>query len=268
VSSPGGVISARLNAGSWQRQRLMDGWFAARDVGYGNGHFVTVGWTKYRDSEGFYTQGQEIAQIFRATDPAGEWDMMWSSAVDNSIIYRVRYLAGMWVAVGHQASLPLLLISYDNAVTWQQVDLPAGFTASALYDVDVITRPETGIRTWYFASNGAVLHATDGFPAASWAHSTTLHGPDGLATVQCVRGNDLGQLVAASSQCIWYSADGINWISYATPAYDPRSVAWFNDQWVVSGESLLTSTTYWTSQDGLAWTAANNGVQATVLIEA
>ena len=43
--------------------------------------------------------------------------------------------------------------------------------------------------------------------------------------------------------------------------YGLKSVFWDVNVWLVSGDSMLTQYTYWTSFDAINWTPRNNGIQ-------
>lgn len=145
-------------------------------------------------------------------------------------------------------------IGPPDPYTWKRVTLPDAFADRPLYDLC-----QYGGRLW-FCGRGMVVD-TDDMVAGDWHVAVFVDTSSPKPDYVAMSVNPAGHMVAASSQHILWSTDQVEWYSYSNIGYFFRSVAWFNDHWIVGAYSNLTQYTYFTSTDTTTWRARNNLVQ-------
>jgi len=261
ATSSSGYISSSFDFGqTWTTGSIIDGDFSPMAIQYGtnssgnNGIFMLVGSQKYRNDEQSHSAHDEVAQIF--TSPNGfedSWTMVYSQDSQNSILYGIRNINGIWISCGSADDLPLLLYSLDNGYSWDQIILPSQFNGVRLFDVTYTNN------NFYISAFGVIIYTTN-ITTSSWNATNFVKPTQALPDFKQIQSNPDGQIVAVSSGMIYYSLDGATWQSHEEPGYQFTSVIWFNNHWVVGCRSLLTTYTYFISTDTITWTGYNNGM--------
>lgn len=155
---------------------------------------------------------------------------------------------------GAVATANIGAVGPPDPYTWQRISLPDSFANRPVYD---LCQYEGNL---YVSGRGMVVHTNDivdGEWLADVFIDTTARKPDYVA----IGVNPRGQMVATSSMDILWSLDRVEWRTYTNQGYFFRSVAWFNDHWIVGAYSNLTQYTYFTSATTHTWRARNNLVQ-------
>lgn len=145
-------------------------------------------------------------------------------------------------------------IGPPDPYTWQRIPVPDAFAGRPVYDLC-----QYGNRLW-FSGRGMII-STDDPIDGGWQAEVFTDSPARLPDYVSIAVNPAGQMVATSSFDILWSTDRVEWHRHFEPGYYFRSVAWFNDHWIVGAYSNLTQYTYFTSTDTSSWRARNNLVQ-------
>lgn len=155
---------------------------------------------------------------------------------------------------GASATCTVAAIGPPDPYTWQRITLPDDYADRPIYDLC-----QYDGRLW-FSGRGMVID-TDDMVDGSWHTAvfvdTVMNKPDYVA----IGVNPAGHMVCASSRDVLWSKDRVEWYTYENQGYFFRSVAWFDDHWIVGAYSNLTQYTNFTSTDTSTWRSRNNLVQ-------
>jgi hypothetical protein len=245
ISSVGNV-AVSTNFINWEiTTQLEGGYFSPLSIDYGNSIFATCGFNKNNSSF------NETAIIFHSAD-GSTWNNSYTNSISPSILYSIKYINAMWVAVGQSNNTPLVIYSTD-AVNWAVLDVPDEFNDFIFYDVDYFNN------YYYFSSNSYIVNNLN--LSTTWGASAKLESDYSNTNFTKIGINSNGQAVAVSSGAIYSSTDLTTWNKFQYPGYAFISVAYFNNNWLVGSYSTLNQFTLFTSTNGIAWSASNNGVQ-------
>lgn len=265
VVGDGGWASWSYDSINWVQGKIWDGNFQPMCLEYStdfygsNGTFMTAGQGKFITPQGPYTTHDEVAMIFASiTGEDWDWQITYAGTPD-SRFYSVRRIttAGddIWIAVGSAGGLPTGIYSLDNGISWNSISFPAIDGVKYAYDV-VYNNNE-----FWFTVNGFIIH-TPSLVTPVWQASPPVKPAYGFGDWFRIAKNPAGHMVTVCSNGLAYTTDYVGWTIIEFPAYIMRSVEWYSDMWIASGDSTLTHNTYWTSSDAKTWTPANNGVHA------
>ena len=226
--------------------------------------FFTCGQRTYLTSDDIFTEGSEVAQIFRSnTGYPGTFNLVFTEGDFPTIFYNIKYfpsadignsiLQEVVVAVGNHTGSPYAVYSTDNGTMWSRLDIPNEITGS-FFDIEY----DSSNAYWYIGGSGKIVIASNLINPV-WTESTTFG--DTLSEVYRLHMNPQGQIVAATPGALWFSSNLENWNSFSVPGYFWKSITWYNNQWIAGAQSIMTQYTFWVSSDAVTWIPHNNHVQ-------
>lgn len=261
--STSGDVSYSNNGITWIKGSVgVDGFCTTGSIS--TSRITACGRRHYIKDQDGYESTTETAQIFDSSTGMPEtWAITFSSGDTPSGFRNIKYfdsadignniLTQVCVVVGDRFTKPYALYSLDYAQTWTEISIDPDLD-DPFFDIEY----NSDTREWYFSTGGMIAIASN-LISPTWT-GTEIFSAD-YKPVTKIKLNPQKEIVALNGNTLYFSSNLINWIPFTETGYQWRSVEWFDNQWLVGAESLMTQYTFWTSQDGLTWVPDNNQIQ-------
>jgi hypothetical protein len=272
VSNQRGWVSTSTDMLNWSINEINDG-FGTTCINQSNNpnsnaHWLAVGSYNYINGYGPYPPKTQVAQIYRANQATGLWQMVFTHPNNNSIFYSVSYFsnavinqaedADVWIALGSNGiGSGIFYYSLDYGISWVQGVTPAGI--GTLFSVNIYQID--GVNLWIWATNNKLYTSTE-LNTSFWNEVfSSSSGP----IVQIVVENQNNIMAINTINSVYFTIDGLEYQTFSVPGYVFNSLQVLPLQgsyrWLAFARSTLTQYTMWYTDNFKSWTPLNNTIE-------